>query len=468
MQPIMSSPNVERIGMALRTAFLANKTRPLEWRYTQLKAIKKMIAENQSDICQALKKDLGKCESESSLSEINLVLSECDLAISNLEKWTKTKKVYTPVRLQPSSSQIIKEPLGVVLIMSPWNYPVNLAVIPLIGAVAAGNCAFIKLSPHSLNVSTLLHGLVEKYLDRECIAIDFGDVAVAQALLQMQWDHIFFTGGVEIGRIVYQAAAKHLTPVTLELGGKNPCIIDKECNLKLAAKKIVWSKSYNSGQSCVAPDYLFIHKSQLDEFLELVKHFIHEFFGDDVQKSPFYSRLINKFHAERVSKLMAHGKVVIGGQVDIEDRFVSPTFMVDPDLNSPLMQEEVFGPLLPILTYENMSEVVQFVRSKPHALTLMLYSSSKTTQDYVFNNTQSGAALANEALLHFTSPYLPFGGVGHSGIGAYHGKLTFDLFTHKKACVRSSSMQILDLPVKYPPYTAFSDSVMTTALRTKW
>ncbi|KAF2077676.1 hypothetical protein CYY_000992 [Polysphondylium violaceum] len=465
----MSNQNLATITQNLRKAFLSQKTRKLDWRYSQLKAIKKLITENKEQITAAVKKDLGKHDFEIHQTEIVMPQTECEEAMSHLESWTKTEKVYTPIPLKPASSHIIKDPLGVVLIISPWNYPVNLALVPLIGAISAGNCALLKVSRHSYNVGELLYKLCTKYLDPECFAFDFeGGAQYITDLLEFKWDHIFFTGSVNVGRIVYQAAAKFLTPVTLELGGKNPCIIDKDVDIAFAAKRIMWGKCWNAGQTCIGLDYLIVHKSVVAKLVDEFKVVLKEFYGDDIKASSSYARVISKQHTERLSKLFSNGEVVIGGEADVESRYISPTVILNPDMDSPLMQDEIFGPVLPILTYENIDDALALIQSRPHALTLYLFSRDQKIQDQVLVGTQSGSVMLNDVLLHFTNPALPFGGVGDSGIGSYHGRLTFDLFTHRRALVQSTTKKFLDLPFRYPPYTQFADKVSGTIIGSGW
>ncbi|KAM9953466.1 hypothetical protein ACTFIW_006822 [Dictyostelium discoideum] len=457
------------VSKNLRKAFLSQKTRKIDWRYSQLKAIKKMMSENKDNITAAVKRDLGKHEFEIHQTEIVMIQTELDETISHLESWNKTEKVYSPLHFKPASSYILKEPLGVVLIMSPWNYPVNLALIPLIGAIAGGNCALLKLSRHSYNISKLLHGLLTKYLDPECFEFDCeGGAPYITELLEYKWDHIFFTGSVKVGKIVYQAAAKFLTPVTLELGGKNPCIVDKDTDIKLTARRLIWGKCWNAGQTCIGLDYLIVHKSILEPLIEEFKVVLKEFFGEDIKKSTSFARIISSAAAERLQQLFSMGKVVIGGEADIAERYIAPTVIVDPDLDSPLMQDEIFGPVLPIVTYESIDECLEFIQNRPHALTLYLFSRDQAIQDKVLDGTQSGSLMINDTLLHFTNPNLPFGGVGDSGIGSYHGKGTFDIFVHKRGLVQSTTKKFLDLPLRYPPYTPFSDNVAGKILGSGW
>ncbi|GAM21281.1 hypothetical protein SAMD00019534_044560 [Acytostelium subglobosum LB1] len=466
-QPKQSS--VKEINERLRRVFYTNKTRKIEWRFAQLKALKKMMTENKDDIAKAVKKDLGKPDFEVNQTEVVMVIAEIEETISNLESWAKTETVYSPLHFKPSSSHVLKDPLGVVLIMSPWNYPVNLALIPFAGAIAAGNCALLKLSRHSGNVAQLLHSLLIKYMDNECFAFDSeGGAPYITELLEYKWDHIFFTGSVAVGRIVYQSAAKFLTTVTLELGGKNPCIIHQDANVKLAAKKLVWGKCWNAGQTCIGPDYLLMHKSIVEEFIEEFKVVLKEFFGDDIKQSKSYARIISKQHTERLQKLFGNGKVVIGGEADPETKYVAPTVIMEPQLDSPLMQDEIFGPVLPIITYEDIDEPIRFIQERPNPLTLYLFSRDSSVQDRVLQSTQSGSAMLNDVLLHFTNPHLPFGGSGDSGIGAYHGRLTFDTFTHKRALVKASTKKWLDIPLKYPPYSEFAGTVAGKMIGSGW
>eukprot|EP01133_Synstelium_polycarpum_P012930 gene12930-15197_t len=465
----MVNPNIAAINTALRTVFLSQKTRKLDWRYAQLKAIKKLVSENKEEITKAVHADLGKNVFEIHQTEIVLILAECEDAISHLESWTKPEKVYSPIHFKPSTSYVHKDPLGVALIISPWNYPVNLALVPLIGAIAAGNCALVKLSRHSVAVGTLLHRLLVQYMDPEAFSFDFeGGAQYITDLLEVKWDHIFFTGSVAVGRIVYQAAAKFLTPVTLELGGKNPCIVDKDINLKLAAKKIIWGKCWNAGQTCIGLDYLLVHKSVVDELIEEFKVVLKEFFGDDIKASNGFARVISKQHTERLMKLFGNGKVVIGGEGDVETRYVAPTVILEPDMESPIMTEEIFGPVMPIITYDNLDEAIKLIQGKPNPLTLYLFSRDQAVQDKVLESTQSGSVMLNDVLMHFANPNLPFGGSGDSGIGAYHGKLTFDTFSHRRAVVKATTKKWLDMPLRYPPYSEFADNVAGKIMGSGW
>ncbi|EGG16246.1 aldehyde dehydrogenase [Cavenderia fasciculata] len=466
---IMVNQNIVRMTQSLRTVFLAQKTRPLEWRYSQLKAMKKMITENKDDIIKSVHKDLGKHVFEITQSEVVLIVAEIEETISKLEGWVKPEKVYTPVGMKPATSHIVKDPLGVVLIISPWNYPVNLALVPLIGAIAAGNCAHVKLSRHSASTGELLHRLLTQYMDKEAFTFDWeGGAQYITDLIEVKWDHIFFTGSVNVGRIVYQAAAKFLTPVTLELGGKNPCIVDKEANLKLAATKIVWGKCWNAGQTCIGLDYLLVHKSVVDDLIEEFKVVLKDFYGENIKESPSFARVVSKQHTERLQKLFSCGKVVIGGEADVEQRYVAPTFIVEPDLESPIMTEEIFGPVLPIITYENIDEVISFIQARPHPLTLYLFSTDSAVQDKILENTQSGSVMYNEVLLHFANNSLPFGGVGDSGLGSYHGKGTFDTFVHRRALVKGTTKKWLDVSIKYPPYSELATNVVGKLMGSGW
>eukprot|EP01132_Coremiostelium_polycephalum_P004858 gene4858-6054_t len=461
--------NLIKTTESLRKAFLSQKTRKLDWRFSQLKAIKKLISENKDELTKAVQKDLGKHVFEIHQTEIVMVQSELEETINHLESWNKPEKVYSPMHFKPASSHILKDPLGVVLIISPWNYPINLALIPLIGAIAGGNCALLKLSRHSTNVGETLHKLLVQYMDPECFAFDFeGGAQYITDLLQFKWNHIFFTGSVNVGRIVYQSAAKFLTPVTLELGGKNPCIIDKDVNIKLAASRIIWGKCWNAGQTCIGLDYLIVHKSIVQDLIEEFKVVLKEFYGVDPKENTSFARIISKQHTERLQKLFSNGKVVIGGVADIESRYISPTVIVEPDMESPLMTEEIFGPVLPIITYENIDEAIEIIQNRPNPLTLYLFSRDQAIQDKVLECTQSGSAMLNDVLFHFTNPNLPFGGFGDSGIGAYHGKLTFDTFTHRRALVKSTTKKWLDVPLRYPPYSEFADSVAGKMIGSGW
>lgn len=443
---------IPQIVKELRAAFDSGRTRSYEWRVQQLDGLKNLVKENETAIAEALKSDLGKPSMEAFLTEISHPLGELAVTRKNLKKWMAPEKVPTPAVLQPGVSYRYKDPLGVVLIIAPWNYPFDLVVGPLLGALAAGNCALIKPSEVAPATSSLLARLIPKYLDPQCVRVVEGAVKETTALLEERYDHIFYTGNGTVGRIVMTAAAKHLTPVTLELGGKSPCIVDKDCNLALAARRIVWGKWSNAGQTCVAPDYILVHEAIHDRLLDAIKARLKACYGDDPQKSPDYARVVNGRHHQRVSKMLDSGEVVVGGQTDASDNYIAPTLLKNVGLDSPVMAEEIFGPVLPVIKIKGAADAVRFVNERPKPLALYVFSSNSEFQEQILTQTSSGGATINHAWLHLGNPNLSFGGVGESGMGGYHGQHTFNTFTHFKSVLKKTTSIEPDL--MYPPYTA--------------
>ncbi|MDY6781002.1 MAG: aldehyde dehydrogenase [Cyanobacteriota bacterium] len=442
-------PSLEKITQQ-RQFFQTGETRNIEFRLSQLKRLKQLILKNQDAIALALKADLGKPQFEAMGAEILLCVEELNLTIKNLKNWAKPQRVSAPLSQFPSSARVICEPLGVVLIIGAWNYPFQLVIAPLIGAIAAGNCAILKPSELAANTSKLIADLIAKTFDPKLIAVVEGGKETTQALLAEKFDHIFFTGSHRVGKIIMEAAAKHLTPVTLELGGKNPCIIEPDTPVELTAKRIAWGKFINAGQTCIAPDYLLVHNSIKDELCQALVGAIRELYGENPAKSPDYARIINDFHFERLRALLNEGKIAVGGETNAEEHYIAPTVLDGVNWNSEIMEEEIFGPILPLIEYSNLEEAIAEINARPKPLALYLFSKSKTTQQRVLNSTSSGGVCLNDTIVHFISPELPFGGVGESGMGAYHGKLTFDTFSHKKGVLKRSFL--LDLKLRYPPY----------------
>jgi acyl-CoA reductase-like NAD-dependent aldehyde dehydrogenase len=447
--------DVPQVNQNLKDAFAAGITRPYEWRLQQLKALRKLFVDHRREIIDAVRKDLGKqMDMEALSSEYNLPLAEIDENIAHLKSWMKPEKVTSSIAVLPASSWIHPEPRGTVLIMSPWNYPVNLAIVPLAGAIAAGNSVFIKFSRHSQSTGETFAKLLPQYIDTRAIAVESeGGARFITKLIESQWDYIFFTGSVSVGTIIYQAAAKYLTPCTLELGGKNPCIVDEDANIDLTAKRIAWGKFFNAGQTCITADYILAHKNIRDKLVESLRKYLTQFYGDEPKNSKSFARVISKDHTKRLANLFNMGRVVIGGKSDVETNYIAPTVIVDPDLNSELMTDEIFGPVLPIVSVNSVEEAIQFINKRALPLALYYFSNNTKKQDEVMARTRSGAAVMNDLILHFTNSRLPFGGVGASGIGAYHGKLTFDTFVHKRAVVRQTTSALLDVPLRYPPYS---------------
>ena len=442
---------------ALRSVFESGRTRSYEWRSEQLGALLTLLEREQASIAEALAADLGKPRLESWMSEVNEVATSVKFLRKNLKRWMKPERVKTPLPLQPGKSYILREPLGVALIIAPWNYPLLLSLNPLAGALAAGNVAVLKPSEVAPATSALLARLVHQYLDSEAVRVVEGGVPETTELLAARFDTIFYTGNGTVGRIVMQAAAKHLTPVTLELGGKSPCFIDASANLEVAAKRVVWGKFMNCGQTCVAPDYLLVHESVHDRFVGLLKQTIESFFGAQPETSKDYGRIVNERHLRRLLALLpGSGDVVVGGRADEATRFFAPTVLTNVSEDAPIMQDEIFGPILPVLRISDVEQAVRFVNVRPKPLASYVFAADDRVQERFVTATSSGGAIVNHVVLHLAVQGLPFGGVGPSGMGAYHGKHSFDAFSHRKAVLKKPTA--LDPSIMYPPYTDSKES----------
>jgi aldehyde dehydrogenase (NAD+) len=443
----------------LRASFDSGRTRPLEYRQEQLAGLARFLKERESEIESAIHQDLGRPSIEIYASESALVASELALTRKKLRSWAKPQRVPTSLVGQPGTSRIYHDPLGVVLIIGPWNYPLQLVLAPLVGAIAAGNCAIVKPSEVAPTISTLLATRLLEYVDSECVRVIQGGVDETTELLSQRFDHIFYTGNGTVGRIVMEAAAKHLTPVTLELGGKSPCIVDQQTDLDVAARRIVWGKFYNAGQTCVAPDYVLVHQAVEEGLVSRLKETIHSFFGDDPRNSPDFGRIVNARHHRRLMKLIpGSGEIVTGGTADEDARYIAPTVLRNVPESAPVMADEIFGPILPVLGVKDMEQAIAFVNERPKPLALYLFSSDPLIQESVLERTSSGGVTVNHALLHLTVPSLPFGGVGASGMGAYHGRATFETFSHKKSVLVKPTW--FDPSFFYPPYTAFKKKIV--------
>jgi len=441
---------IPELVATMRGHFDSGRTRPQRWRQRQLEGLARLLEEREAEILDALAADLGKPKLEAFTAEVAYLASEIAVTRKKLAKWMKPTRVRTPLVTQPGKSFVHKDPLGLVLIIAPWNYPFQLALAPLVGALAAGNCAVVKPSEISPQTSTLIARLLPEYLDPDCVKVVEGAVPETTELLAQRWDHIFYTGNGTVGRIVMAAAAKHLTPVTLELGGKSPCIVDEQVNLDVAARRIVWGKFYNAGQTCVAPDYVLAHESVHDLLLDKLVSTVREFYGADPQKSGDYGRIVNERHHRRLMKLMDSGEAVVGGTGDESDRYIAPTVLRNVAGDSPVMADEIFGPILPVLPIESVDKAIAFVNERPKPLALYLFSDDGEVQKDVIRRTSSGGATINHAWLHLAVHDLPFGGVGESGMGAYHGKASFDTFTHHKSVLQKPTK--VDPTLLYPPY----------------
>lgn len=432
-----------------REYFSSGKTKNIDFRIKQLKTLKQAIVEYQATIVEALTADLSKPQFETYAAEIS-VSREIDYAIKHLKSWTKPQKVAIPLEQLPGAASICAEPLGVVLIIGAWNYPFQLNISPLIGAIAAGNCAVIKPSEAAVHTSKVLADLISKYFDSAYISVVEGDVETSQELLQEKFDHIFFTGSTTIGKIVMAAAAEHLTPVTLELGGKSPCIVDTDIDIACTARRIVWGKFLNAGQTCIAPDYLLVNRSIKQDLLASIKDCIQAFYGDNPATSKDYARIINQKQFSRLTNLLQTGEIVIGGETDAAERYIAPTVIDNVSLGDLVMQEEIFGPILPVISYDNLEDAIAIINQKPKPLALYIFSRDRKFQQQICQQTSSGGVCINDTVMQCGVSTLPFGGVGDSGMGSYHGKASFDTFSHYKSILNKSFR--FDFDWRYAPY----------------
>ncbi len=433
-----------------REFFKSGTSKDADFRLTQLKKLRAAIVKYEKKIMTALKADLNKPAFEAYGTEVGFVLGELDHTIKHVKKWMRPNKVKTALFHAIGSSRIQHDPYGAVLIIAPWNYPFQLLIAPLIGAISAGNTVVLKPSELAPHTSDVCVEMIKETFDEHYIDIFEGGVPVSQELLAQKWDYIFFTGSTAVGKIVYQAAAKHLTPVTLELGGKSPCIVDKDTDIKVTAQRIAWGKLLNAGQTCIAPDYLLVQEEVKDELIEQLKKSIKKFYGKNPMKSKNYCRIISSKHLERLGALLENTNVVHGGEIDAETKYISPTLIDGVTDNDPVMQSEIFGPILPIMTYRNINEAIDYVNSHPKPLALYVFTKNKKLSKKVLKETSSGGACVNDTISHIASTEMPFGGVGASGMGGYHGKFSFEAFSHAKSVMERS--QMIDPPLRYAPY----------------
>ncbi len=425
-------------------------SKEVNYRKEKLKKFSHIISLHEDEIIKALHNDFKKPAFEAFLTEINLVQSDLKDAIKNINSWAKPKRVRASILNFPSSDYIYSEPYGKTLIISPWNYPFQLAICPLIAAYAAGNSVVLKPSELTPNTSSLISKIIRETFDVKEVVAVLGDADVAKNLLSKRWDYIFFTGSVGVGKEVAKAAATNLTPVTLELGGKNPCIIDATANLQIAAKRIVWGKFINAGQTCIAPDYLLIQERVKSKFIKLVKEEIKNAFGEDPQLSPDFTRIINKKNWQRLVSMIPEDKIAAGGIHDEESLYIAPTLIDEPSLDSEIMKDEIFGPLLPLLSYENEGDLNKIISRYEKPLSLYVFTENKSFVERMIQKFSFGGGCINDTVVHFSNKRLPFGGVGNSGIGAYHGKKSYETFSHQKSIVKKATW--LDIPVRYAPY----------------
>jgi aldehyde dehydrogenase (NAD+) len=437
--------------------FSSGQTKSLVYRKNILKRLKSELIKNEQNIIDALYADFKKPEFESILSETELVITELSLTIKKLNTWTKPKHVFPSLLNFPSLDKIIYEPYGTVLVISPWNYPYQLALLPVIGAIAAGNTVVLKPSELTPNTSKIVESILAAVFQKTYVGVVQGDAKVAQDLLAQRWDYIFFTGSVHVGKIVAKAAAEFLTPTTLELGGKNPCIIDETANINLSARRIVWGKFLNAGQTCIAPDYILIHESVKKPFIEALRKEINLAYSSKPDESNDFARIINTQNFIRLVKMIKNQKAVIGGNFNETELYISPTVIDEPSLDSDLMKGEIFGPILPIISYSNLDDIDKIITKYEKPLSLYLFSNKRSFLEKIIGTYSFGGGAINDTVIHFANPKLPFGGVGLSGMGSYHGKHTFYTFSHKKPIVKKGNW--LDLPLRYAPYKGKSKMI---------
>ncbi|MEM6559590.1 MAG: aldehyde dehydrogenase family protein [Myxococcota bacterium] len=436
---------------SLRASFNSGKTSDVEWRIAQLRQVIKFCREQEDALAKAVFEDLRKPRQEAVVTDIQVNVAEAEYALSNLKDWVRPLRAAVPLALQPASAEVRYEPYGVALIIGAWNYPVQLVIQPLVAALAAGNCALIKPSELAPATGATLARLLPEYLDPECVAVVEGGVAETTALLEQRFDKIFYTGSSRVGRIVMTAAARHLTPVSLELGGKSPAIVDETGDIDQIGRRLVWGRFLNAGQTCVAPDYVLVKRERRDALLESLRKAITEFYGAQPQASPDLARVVNDRHFERLLALLEGHEVALGGEHDASERYLSPTVVIDPDPESPLMQDEIFGPILPVLTFDAIDEAIAFVNGRDKPLSLYVFSKNASTQRRVIDATRSGGVVVNDSVVHLGCLELPFGGVGESGMGSYHGFHGFEAFSTKRAVMNRATF--IDPPLRYPPYS---------------
>lgn len=440
---------IRALVSAQRTYFRTGETLSPAFRRTMLRRLQQALRQWEKPLCDALWADLHKSPEEAYLTELSIVADEIRTHLRHLEAWMRPEKRPTPLKLWPSTGAVHKQPLGQALIIAPWNYPVQLLLNPLVGAIAAGCTVLLKPSPATPHVSDVLARMIGELYDEQYVAVAQGHRDVNTWLLEERWDVIFFTGSPALGRVVMAAAAQHLTPVVLELGGKSPVVVDREADIPLAAKRIAWGKALNAGQTCIAPDYLFIHRSEQGAFVDAFARAVGELLGDDPRRSPYYVRMVSDQAFARVAGYLSEGKILSGGHTDPSERYIEPTLLSGVDSASPVMQDEIFGPVLPVIPFDDADEALRFINEREKPLALYYFGPRKEA-DRVLAATSSGGACIDDVVMHVANPHLPFGGVGNSGMGHYHGRASFEAFTHRRA-VLSSPVRI-DPPFRYMPY----------------
>ena len=440
---------------AQRAFFDLGNTKPYEFRRKALLNLKDAIIKYKSEILDALYADFKKPSYEAYIGEIGVTTDDINFALKHLSTWMEVQYVPTPLTIQPATSKIYSDPKGVVLILAPWNYPFNLIMIPLIGAIAAGNCVMLKPAHETPNIAKVMEKIISQTFEKDFVSVVMGEGRVIGELLldNFTFNHIFFTGSPNVGKWIMEKASKTLTPVTLELGGKSPTIIDKTANLKVALNRIVWAKFFNCGQTCTSPDYILVHKDIKDDFLKGLVTKIKEFYGDDPQQSPFYPRMVNKTRFDVVSNYLTQGRLITGGRVDRDDNYIEPSVIELDNLDVPIMKEEIFGPIMPIITWSDKSEILSLVRKNRYPLTCYIFSEDKNLIDYIIKNIEFGSGCVNDTMAQFANSHFPFGGIQTSGIGKYHGKYSFDTFSNLKPILTASTW--IDPDLRYPPHTSF-------------
>jgi aldehyde dehydrogenase (NAD+) len=453
------------LNKSLRATFESGRTRPLAWRKAQLAGLRRMVDEGDAELVEALRQDLGRPPMEAFVADIGHVKGELRHLDKHVERWMRRTKVRVPITAAPAKGWVQPEPLGVALVIAPWNYPIQLLLEPMAAALAAGNCVLAKPSELAPACSAALARLIPRYLDEEAVIVAEGGVDDTTALLAERWDHIFFTGSTAVGRVIAEAAAKHLTPTVLELGGKSPTYVHASADLDVAARRIAWGKFLNAGQTCIAPDYVLADREVRDALVDKLAAQIGRFYGSDAQQSASFGRIVNARHLGRLKGLLDRGAgtVVTGGTFDDSDRFLAPTITVDPSPDSSIMQEEIFGPILPVLAVDGPEAAKAFIAARPKPLALYVFAGDEAAVDTVVDGTSSGGVCINQTLMHLLPPDLPFGGVGDSGMGAYHGKAGFDVFSHRKSVLRKPVKP--DLKMLYPPYKPWVGRLVRKILR---
>jgi aldehyde dehydrogenase (NAD+) len=458
----MEKEEIKLIIDKQRKFFASGKTFDVRYRLEILKKLRSLIILHEQDIIDALWKDFHKPEFEVIATESRFVIKELNTIIRNLKGWSRPKRVYTPVVHFISRSRVIPQPYGQILVLSPWNFPFQLAFMPLVGAIAAGNCVILRVSRQAPNIVSVMEKILSNF-PSELVAMTNGDHSISEYLLEQKFDYIFFTGSCRVGKYVMQKAAENLIPVSLELGGKNPCVVASDARLDYAAKRIAWGKLINCGQTCVSPDYVLIDKKVKDQFLDLISNEIKSFYSDNPEKSNDFARVISSENVQRLEGLMKSGQIVTGGVTDADTRYVSPTIIKDIKPGDPIMQEEIFGPVLPVIDFENFDEVYSIIEQNPKPLSTYIFTRDKKLVRDFLRRTRSGNAAVNETVMQIASPYLPYGGVGTSGMGRYHGKKSFETFSNMRSVLVKSNL--LDVWLRYPPYSKFKTKIVSLMMR---